>query len=128
MIRNYSDHAANERTFLAWIRTGIAVIAFGFVIERFDLFLRSLANFSHIDAEHPLHIGTPGGPLGRYEGLAFIFLGLGIVGLAAVRYLRTERLLESEQANSIGDVRTELVLSAVLVFLVAAYSAYLVFG
>jgi putative membrane protein len=28
MIRDYSDHAANERTFLAWLRTGITVIAF----------------------------------------------------------------------------------------------------
>jgi len=35
MIRGYSDHAANERTFLAWVRTGIAVIAFGFVVEKF---------------------------------------------------------------------------------------------
>jgi putative membrane protein len=34
MILGYSDHAANERTFLAWVRTGIAVIAFGFVIEK----------------------------------------------------------------------------------------------
>jgi putative membrane protein len=39
MIEGYSDHAANERTFLAWVRTGVAVIAFGFVIEKFDLFL-----------------------------------------------------------------------------------------
>jgi uncharacterized membrane protein YidH (DUF202 family) len=37
MIRGYSDHAANLRTFLAWVRTGIAVIAFGFVIENFNL-------------------------------------------------------------------------------------------
>jgi putative membrane protein len=29
MITGYTDHAANERTFLAWVRTGIAVIAFG---------------------------------------------------------------------------------------------------
>ncbi|MGH7841400.1 MAG: YidH family protein, partial [Candidatus Binataceae bacterium] len=36
MIRGYRDHAANERTFLAWVRTGIAVIAFGFVIEKFN--------------------------------------------------------------------------------------------
>ncbi|MGN6451789.1 MAG: YidH family protein [Steroidobacteraceae bacterium] len=35
MIDRYSDHAANERTFLAWIRTGIAVIAFGLLIEKF---------------------------------------------------------------------------------------------
>ena len=30
MIKRYSDHAANERTFLAWVRTAIAVMAFGF--------------------------------------------------------------------------------------------------
>ncbi|HET9572583.1 MAG TPA: DUF202 domain-containing protein, partial [Methyloceanibacter sp.] len=44
MIRDYSDHAANERTFLAWLRTGIAVIAFGFVIEKFNLFALTLLN------------------------------------------------------------------------------------
>ena len=43
MITRYSDHAANERTFLAWVRTAIAMMAFGFVIERFDLFLRYAA-------------------------------------------------------------------------------------
>jgi uncharacterized membrane protein YidH (DUF202 family) len=34
MITRYSDHAANERTFLAWVRTAIAMMAFGFVIGR----------------------------------------------------------------------------------------------
>jgi len=38
MIRDYTDHAANERTFLAWVRTGIAVLAFGFVIEKLTCF------------------------------------------------------------------------------------------
>ena len=38
--KKVSDHLANERTFLAWIRTGLATIAFGFVIERFGLALR----------------------------------------------------------------------------------------
>jgi uncharacterized membrane protein YidH (DUF202 family) len=38
MIRGYSDHAANERTFLAWVRTAITEIASGFVIEKFNLF------------------------------------------------------------------------------------------
>jgi len=41
MIRNFREHAANERTFLAWVRTAIAVMAFGFLIERFDLFCAS---------------------------------------------------------------------------------------
>ena len=48
MIPGYSDHAANERTFLAWVRTGIAVIAFGFVIEKFNLF-RAYGREFHID-------------------------------------------------------------------------------
>jgi uncharacterized membrane protein YidH (DUF202 family) len=33
MIANYTNHAANERTFLAWIRTGLAVAAFGFFLN-----------------------------------------------------------------------------------------------
>jgi putative membrane protein len=38
MIERYTDHAANERTFLAWVRTSIAIMAFGFLVEKFDLF------------------------------------------------------------------------------------------
>ena len=49
MIRGYSDHAANERTFLAWLRTSIAVIAFGFVIEKFNLFALTLVNDAALD-------------------------------------------------------------------------------
>jgi hypothetical protein len=45
MIERYSDHAANERTFLAWVRTAIAIMAFGFLVQKFDLFLR-IANRS----------------------------------------------------------------------------------
>jgi putative membrane protein len=44
VIRVYSDHAANERTFLAWLRTGVAIVAFGFVIEKFNLFLLVMAS------------------------------------------------------------------------------------
>jgi putative membrane protein len=43
-IRNFSDHAANERTFLAWDRTSIAITAFGFLVERFDLFLAPVSS------------------------------------------------------------------------------------
>jgi putative membrane protein len=43
MIERYSDHAANERTFLAWVRTAIAIMASGFLVQKFDLFLRIAA-------------------------------------------------------------------------------------
>ena len=42
MIRGCSDHAANERTFVVWMRTGIAVVAFGFVVEEFNLFMATV--------------------------------------------------------------------------------------
>ena len=41
---SFTDHSANERTFLAWLRTGIAVVAFGFVIEKFNLFLSAIGS------------------------------------------------------------------------------------
>ena len=42
MTGNFTEHSANERTFLAWIRTAIAVIGFGFVLEKFNLFILAL--------------------------------------------------------------------------------------
>jgi putative membrane protein len=42
LIDAYSDHAENERTFLTWLRTDVAVIAFGFVTEKFNFFLLTL--------------------------------------------------------------------------------------
>src|ERR1051326_5094533 len=37
------EHLANERTLFAWIRTALALMALGFVVARFGLFLRSIA-------------------------------------------------------------------------------------
>lgn len=44
-IQNLSAHMANENTFLAWVRTSLALMAFGFVIERFTLFLKQFSAF-----------------------------------------------------------------------------------
>jgi putative membrane protein len=124
MIHGYSDHAANERTFLAWVRTGIAVIAFGFVIEKFDLFLRTIAASGLGKTTGRLQPQTPGS-LAHYDGLAFILVGIALVILATVRFVRTTRLLDDEATHLAKGVRAELILSAVLVVLVASYSIHL---
>lgn len=127
MIGAYSDHAANERTFLAWVRTGIAIIAFGFVIEKFNLFLLTIA--SAVGGElHRSQLASLSGRLGRYDGLVLIFGGIGLVLLSTARFVRTTRLLDDEQLHSAKSVRTELVLSACLVLVVASYSVYLAFA
>lgn len=40
---NIRDHLANERTFLAWLRTGVGIMAFGFVVVKFSLFVKQLS-------------------------------------------------------------------------------------
>src|ERR1700738_2609522 len=104
MISGYSGHAANERTFLAWVRTGIAVIAFGFVIEKFNLFVLAMASASSLDAGRRLQLDRLSGPFGRYDGLALIFVGLALVVVAAARFVRTGRLLDDPEAHSAGGV------------------------
>ena len=128
MIRGYSDHAANERTFLAWVRTGIAVIAFGFVIEKFNLFVFTIASATSLDAGRRLQLERLSGPLGRYDGLALILVGTALVAVASARFVRTGRLLDDQEIHSAAGVRDELILSAALALFAAAFSTYLVLG
>jgi putative membrane protein len=128
MICGYSDHAANERTFLAWVRTGIAVIAFGFIIEKFNLFVLAIASSTSAEAAHRLQLERLSGPLGRYDGLALVLGGLALIVVATVRFVRTGRLLDDAEMHAASSVRTELILSAVLMLLVVGFSTYLVLG
>src|SRR5712692_3320647 len=91
MIRNFGDHSANERTFLAWVRTAIAVMAFGFLVEKFDLF-PELAAPSLADRT----LSLPGQTFGNAAGLALIVLGTAMVGVAAIRFLVTAKTIDSE--------------------------------
>jgi putative membrane protein len=127
MIAGFTDHAANERTYLAWVRTGIAVMAFGFVIEKFNLFLLTLA--SALTGElHRSQLAALSGRLGRYDGLVLIFGGVAVVLLATVRFVRTTKLLDDAQNHSASSVRTEVILAAWLVLLVTSYAIYLAFA
>jgi putative membrane protein len=122
MIPRFSDHAANERTFLAWVRTAIAVMAFGFLVERFDLFLevasRSLAE---------RFISPRGLALGNVAGLLLILLGGATMVLAALRFRRTALAISSEdQRPGTGD-RMDLLLVGMLTLLGAALFAYLTY-
>jgi putative membrane protein len=129
MIRDYSDHAANERTYLAWVRTGIAVTAFGFVIEKFNFFMLTIANSFVGDAAHRTQLeGLLPGPLGHYDGLALMFGGVALIILATSRFVRTARLLEDAETHSANSVRAELILSGMVVLLIASYAGYLALG
>jgi putative membrane protein len=125
MIQGYADHAANERTFLAWVRTGVAVIAFGFVIERFNLFLLSLQDAATLDPIRHSQLERLSGPSTHYQGLALIVVGIVLLIVATIRFVRTERLLADPNAHPISGTRMEVLLSAALVVIVAGLGALL---
>src|SRR5215813_2551706 len=128
MIRGYSDHAANERTFLAWVRTGIATIAFGFVVEKFNLFVLTLAEANSIDAARRAQLEKFSGSISHYDGLALILVGMGIIAVSLVRFVRTTRLIDDQQTHSASSMRSELTLSVVLVLIVATLTVHLAFA
>lgn len=125
MIKNFTEHAANERTFLAWVRTGVAIIALGFVIEKFNLFLVMLATSAPDRAIRHSQMERLGGPLGRYGGLALVFGGLLLILTSGLRFLLTERRLDDPSRFHSHAARLELLLLTTLVTFVAVLSLYL---
>ncbi|HVW72254.1 MAG TPA: DUF202 domain-containing protein [Rhizomicrobium sp.] len=119
-IKNYSDHAANERTFLAWVRTSIAVTAFGFLVERFDLFL-SLANSAALDR----HIAVNRPDFGRVAGLVLIVAGIAMVVLAALRFIKTAKEIDNPTSMPGTGSRLDIALTALLAVLGIALFFYL---
>jgi putative membrane protein len=76
----FRDQAANERTLLAWIRTGIAMMAFGFAIARFGLFLQEIAEAGALHVAHVRGAGS------AWFGVALVVLGLVTNAAAVARY------------------------------------------
>src|SRR5919201_2782290 len=93
MIRGYTDQSANERTFLAWVRTGIAVTAFGLFVGKFELFSAAPAVTSAPDPAVGLPLTALARAIERYDGLALAVLGVAVIILAAVSFVRIQRQL-----------------------------------
>lgn len=83
-----SDHLANERTLLAWIRTGIGIMAFGFVVVKFSLFVRQINS--------SLGVGRTKPQQGYSEPIGIFLVGMGALSLllSLLRYRKTKRQLE----------------------------------
>jgi uncharacterized membrane protein YidH (DUF202 family) len=81
-------HMANERTFLAWTRTSIAIMAFGFVVEKFSLFVKQVEYYFGRETSPP--------SAGYSSALGIVLVGLGVLMgvLAYVRYRKVERQID----------------------------------
>jgi putative membrane protein len=115
--RRSNEYLANERTFLAWIRTSIAVISLGFVLARFSVWLQDLSLGM---ARVPLRFHGVSVPMG--EAL-MVFGGLLAV-LAAWRYHVVNRAIDE---NRVKPDRALIILIAAAVALLAVVMAVSMF-
>jgi putative membrane protein len=83
-----NDQMANERTFLAWIRTGIGIMVFGFVIVKFSLFVNHLPSRFFQEPDLPKNVST------ILIGIGLVLTGAITILLSYFRYKKTNQLLE----------------------------------
>jgi putative membrane protein len=124
MIARYTDHAANERTFLAWIRTGLAVAAFGFLLVKLSVL------FDAIGGGSPLHpaaenAGAFAAFSARYAGLAMVVIGIAIIGRSSAGFERTRRAINRDEVTQMPQSRAESLLSVALAIAVVIFCIYL---
>lgn len=112
-----ANHLANERTFLAWVRTSVAIVVFGFAIGRFAIALRQLTAFQG----HPTR--TTG--ISVWMGMISILAGVVMVIAGLARYRKTRALLDQgkfEPAGFMVDMVT--ILTALFGLALAGYLIY----
>jgi inner membrane protein YidH len=120
MIERYSDHAANERTFLAWVRTAIAVMAFGFLVEKFDLFLEIASRSLGVR-----RLSEGGQMVGNIAGLLLIVLGGAMMLIAAIRFRKVALDIDSHEVRPGTGAQMDLLLVGLLGLLGTALFVYL---
>jgi putative membrane protein len=86
--KKVTDHLANERTFLAWVRTALAIMGFGFIVERFGLLLREIG-VKITNAPIPSHYSS-------VVGITLTILGILVMIVALLNFLQTRRAIDKE--------------------------------
>jgi len=112
---------AAERTLLAWVRTGLAMMGFGFVVARFGLFLRALAAARDVSPQHR-------SGLSLWVGTTLVILGVAVNVAAAVNHWNTVRRLDRGQPIRFRAWSLGMIVALLLGLLGLLTATYLLVG
>lgn len=102
MIDRFQDHASNERTYLSWIRTAIAIGGFGIVVEK-----------------------LPTTPNNTWAGLALVVLSMALVLMASLRFLVIRRQIDEARPDRASFGRVEILFAGTLALLLLTVFVFL---
>ena len=109
-----NDHLANERTYLAWVRTGIGIMAFGFVVVKFSLFVKQIGFVLQTKVAAPSH------GYSAIIGIVLVTLGMLAILFSFLQYRRTEKQL------STGTYKPTTLLTSILTGVIFLISILLI--
>lgn len=113
-----NEYQSNERTLLAWIRTGIGIMVFGFVAVKFSLFIKQLPT------KYLAETTVPGSNFSIYLGIGLLVTGALMILLSYIRYIRTIKLLKQGKYQYSTILLTFITMT--LFFMSIALIAYLI--
>ena len=111
---NIREHLANERTFLAWMRTSIGIMAFGFVVVKFALFVKQISMM--LGKENLIHSTGYSGIV----GIILVSVGTVTAILSFIKYKRTEKQLNE------GNYKYSSLLITLLTIFIFLISVFLI--
>lgn len=111
---NIREHLANERTFLAWMRTSIGIMAFGFVVVKFALFVKQISMM--LGKENLIHSTGYSGIV----GIILVSVGAVTAILSFIKYKQTEKQLNE------GNYKYSSLLITLLTVFIFLISVFLI--
>lgn len=109
-----NDHLANERTYLAWIRTGIGIMAFGFVVVKFSLFVKQ------IGVVFQTKINAPSQGYSAIIGIVLVAMGMLSILFSFFQYRKVDKQLRT------GTYQPSTVLTTILTAVILLISIILI--
>lgn len=113
-----NDYLANERTFLAWMRTSIGIMGFGFIVVKFSMFIKHITLI--IDGQISLSELSDSGVI----GMLLVIIGVLTAIMALVNYQRIKKQLQTGDYSSSNPLTTFLTVGMVLISIILIWFLY----